>query len=351
MRIINEIKLDFDDVLIQPKRSETGSRADVNLYRTFKMLHNKKTLSGIPIIAANLDTVGTLAMAQTLNELGLYACLHKFYKPHEYVDYFKANPINRTFYTMGISDSDFEKLKYIKDEVYLDKICLDVANGYTKFFVDKVKKVRDMFPHATIMAGNVATPDMTQELIVNGADIVKIGIGPGAFCETRKVTGVGYPQLSAIIETMDVAHEMNSHICSDGGCRTSGDIAKAICAGSDFVMLGNMLSGHDECEGEWLYEQKLEHWNNGLIEPRFINTDKKRALRVYGMSSKEAMERHYGGVAEHRSPEGKCVEVPYKGPVKGTVNQILGGLRSTCSYVGTNDIKSLSKCTTFIRVS
>jgi len=347
LRIINEVKLDFDDVLICPKRSETGSRADVNLYRTFKMLHAKCTMSGIPIIAANLDTTGTIAMEKALSEQGLYTCLHKFYKPEQLISFFKQNPINQAFCTIGITDGDFEKLKYMKDETYIHRICIDAANGYTKYFVNRVQEVRKSFPKAIIMAGNVATGDMTQELLVNGADIVKIGIGPGAFCETRKVTGVGYPQLSAIIECSDVAHGCGGHVCSDGGCKTSGDIAKAFGAGADFVMLGNMLSGTDECEGLWTYEPV----HDGLPGNGYENyKDVKKSLRVYGMSSKECMDKYYGGVAEHRSPEGKSVEIQYKGPVKNIINQILGGLRSTCTYIGTDDIKSLSKCTTFVRI-
>lgn len=351
MRIINEVKLDFDDVLICPKRSETGSRADVNLNRTFKMRHAKYRgeplkVNGIPIIAANMDTVGTLAMASALAYNDMFTCLHKFYREEELVIHyqhifengqltiFEKEPISSyAFYTLGISNEDIEKLINVAKKVYIPKICLDVANGYTKYFVDKVKQIRELFPNSVLMVGNVATPDMTQELIMNGADIVKIGIGPGKVCETRKVTGVGYPQLSAIIECADVAHGMGAHICADGGCNTSGDIAKAFGAGADFVMLGTMLAGHDECEGEW------NCWANG----------DKISHKVYGMSSREAMEKHYGGVAEHRAPEGKCIEVPYKGAVSSTIKNILGGLRSACSYVGADDIKHFSKCTTFVR--
>lgn len=371
MRIEEDVKFDFHNVLIRPKRSETGSRADVNLVREFVM-RNAKTpkgdnlkIKGVPIIAANMDCVGTLAMAGALSQQKLFTCLHKFYSEKELVEFFSQvfyqGQISvyeniegsfYSFYTTGITDKDIEKLKNVAKEVYIPRICIDVANGYTKFFVDKVRQVRELFPNSIIMAGNVATGDMTQELILNGADIVKVGIGPGQVCETRKVTGVGYPQLSAIIECADVAHGVGGHICADGGCSTSGDVCKAFGGGADFVMLGTMLAGHDECEGEWQYEPNYK-WSDGTPDyptPGLSQHGvKRKALKVYGMSSREAMEKYYGGVAPHRAPEGCCIYVPYKGPVINTVNDILGGIRSACAYIGTDDIRYFSKCTTFIK--
>lgn len=354
MRIEQDVKLDFDDVLIKPKRSETGSRSEVNLLRSFKIRTGKiGGLAGVPIIASNMDTVGTFAMCKALAKHSIFTCLHKFYTEAELIEFFSRDrDAMHAFYTLGISDNDINKLLSVSKSAKIDGICIDVANGYTKYFVDKVRYIREKFPDAVILAGNVATGDMTQELLLNGADIVKVGIGPGKVCETRKVTGVGYYQLSAIIECADTAHGVGGHICADGGCATSGDICKAFGAGADFVMLGTMLAGHDECEGEWFYEPKYE-WHDGTTDYptpglRQSGTQKK-SLKVYGMSSREAMEKHYGGVAEHRAPEGCCIEVPYKGPVANTVNNILGGLRSSCSYVGTNDIKHFSKCTTFIK--
>ena len=175
---------------------------------------------------------------------------------------------------------------------------------------------------------------MTEALILAGADIVKVGIGPGSVCTTRKVAGVGYPQLSAIAECSDAAHGLNGHVKSDGGCSSPGDVSKAFAAGADFVMLGGMLAGHDESGGE-------------LIE----GDDGEEYKSFYGMSSAKAMETHYGEVAKHRAPEGKEVRVPYRGPLEVTIQSILGGLRSACSYVGARRIKDLPKCTTFIRVS
>ena len=218
--------------------------------------------------------------------------------------------------------------------IILQMICIDVANGYREVFLNFVRRVRDAFPEKIIIAGNVATREMTEALILAGADIVKVGIGPGSVCTTRKVAGVGYPQLSAISECADAAHGLNGHVMSDGGCTSPGDIAKAFAAGADFVMLGGMLAGHDESGGEMVKGE-----------------DGRDYKSFYGMSSSRAMEKHYGEVAEHRAPEGKEVRVPYKGPLEITVQSILGGLRSACSYVGARRIKDLPKCTTFIKVN
>lgn len=338
MRIEHELRLDFDDVLIRPKRSVAPSRASIDLERTcrFQTTPAATERTGVPIIAANLDTVGTMRMAAVLHELNMLTCLHKFYPLEKLIDFFTGNPArNSTFYTLGIREEDFEKLRSFvrKSEGGAGLICIDAANGYTKFFVDRVKQVRDLCPRATIMAGNVATPEMVQELLIQGrADIVKVGIGPGSVCTTRKMTGVGYPQLSAIIECADAAHGNKGHICADGGCRSPGDVAKAFGGGADFVMLGGMLAGTDECEGEWV-----------------MRDGEKVAMRFYGMSSREAQEKHLGGVKEYCAAEGRSIEVPYQGPVAEVLREVLGGLRSACAYVGADRLKDLPKCCTFIR--
>jgi GMP reductase len=235
----------------------------------------------------------------------------------------------------GTSQRDFQRLSgIINEHEEIKFICIDVANGYSEAFGDYVEEVREAWPDKTIIAGNVVTADMTQELILRGADIVKVGIGPGSVCTTRIQTGVGYPQLSAIIECSDAAHGLGAHIVADGGCTCPGDVAKAFGAGADFVMLGGMLAGTDEGGGEIISEDGYN--------PRVV---------FYGMSSDTAMDKHHGGVAEYRSSEGRTVEIPYKGAVKDTVLDLLGGLRSACSYVGAPTLKQLSKCTTFIRVN
>lgn len=335
MRIERDLKLTFDDVLIRPKRSTLISRSDVNLVREFTFRHTEETWDGVPIVAANMDTTGLFSIAEILQGHKMLTCTQKFYSTKEFSDAWEKG-VDSEFVavTCGSTDESFELLKRkMATNKGLKMICIDVANGYREVFLNFVKKVRGEFPEKIIIAGNVATREMTEALILAGADIVKVGIGPGSVCTTRKVAGVGYPQLSAISECADAAHGLNGHVMSDGGCSSPGDVAKAFAAGADFVMLGGMLAGHDESGGE-------------LIE------DSGSAYKsFYGMSSAKAMETHYGEIADHRAPEGKEVRVPYRGPLEVTVQSILGGLRSACSYVGARRIKDLPKCTTFIRVS
>jgi GMP reductase len=332
MRIDPERKLDFDDVLIRPKRSRLKSRADVDLRRTFRLPHAGGEMTGVPIIAANMDTVGTINMAKALSTHGIFTALHKYV---EQKDIKRAGLSGDfTFVTFGIDD--IERVDQIMEDMKsnsMNKICLDVANGYTEAFVDFVKRVRDHHPGKVIMAGNVATPDMTEALILAGADIVKVGIGPGSACMTRAMTGVGYPQLSSVIECADAAHGLSGLICADGGCKMPGDVAKAFAAGADFVMLGGMFAGHTEC----LSEQQLKD---------LAKNDNK--IDYYGMSSEEAMNKYAGGMAKHRASEGRVVTVDYKGDVKDTVQDILGGIRSACTYVGASRLKELSKRATFV---
>jgi len=329
MRIEEGIKLDFDDVLIRPKRSDAPSRKSVELLRTFK-LSNSRQFTCLPIIAANLDTVGTFAMSLALAKQKACCALHKFYSLDDLEYFYSRIPESVfSFYTLGIKEADLVKLTTLTARTgRLNLICIDVANGYTKYFVNKVKTVRELYPNSVLMAGNVATPEMVQELILEGVDIVKVGIGPGSHCKTRLVTGVGYPQLSAILECADAAHGLNGLVCADGGCRTPGDVAKAFGAGADFVMLGGMLAGVQECEGKWT----------------------KEGLQVYGMSSQEAQDKYSGGVPEYATSEGRCSIVPAKGPVSNVLAEITGGLRSACSYVGARSLKDFSKCCSFVRI-
>ena len=335
MHIEQELKLGFSDVLIRPKRSKLKSRKEVDIIRDFKFCHSGQKWSGVPIIAANMDHTGTLAIAEQFAEHKLMTALSKFISKDAWQDFAKQHSakLKYTFFSSGTRDQDFAHMQQTLKNVDVSFICLDVANGYSEHFSDYVKKVREHFPDKTIMAGNVVTGEMTEELILSGADIVKVGIGPGSVCTTRKQTGVGYPQLSAVIECADAAHGLKGMVCSDGGCTVPGDVAKAFGAGADFVMLGGMLSGHDECLGEVFEKNDQKH------------------MRFYGMSSEEAMEKYHGKVAEYRSSEGKSVDVPYRGPVAATILDLLGGLRSTCTYVGAERLKELSKRTTFIRVN
>ena len=330
MRIEDEIKLDFKDVLIRPKRSNLSSRKEVDLKRTFKFKHSGFEWTGVPIMASNMDGVGTLAMAEELYNHQMFTCLVKSYDMESLARTVEKIGGNYFAVSTGTSTKDFVRLSSIINEYSSVRfICIDVANGYSERFGDYVEDVREAFPDKTIIAGNVVTADMTQELILRGADIVKVGIGPGSVCTTRIQTGVGYPQLSAIIECADAAHGLGAHIIADGGCVCPGDVAKAFGAGADFVMLGGMLAGHDEGGGEI----------------------KDGKVTFYGMSSDTAMNKHSGGVAEYRSSEGRTVQVPHRGPVQNTVLDLLGGLRSSCTYVGAPTLKQLSKCTTFIRTN
>lgn len=335
-RIDSEIKLDFKDVLFRPKRSTLKSRSEVGLDRQFTFRNSGATYEGVPIMAANMDTTGTFEIAKCFAGHAMFVCIHKHYSVDEWKTFAQNNPdiLKSIAVSSGTSDNDYEKIKAIIGAIPdIRYICLDVANGYSEHFVQYVRKVRGTFPKQTIIAGNVVTGEMVEELILSGADIIKVGIGPGSVCTTRKKTGVGYPQLSAVIECADAAHGLGGHIVSDGGCTCPGDFSKAFGAGADFVMAGGMFAGHDQSGGEIVEE-------NG-----------KKFKLFYGMSSQTAMVKHSGGVANYRASEGKTVRIPYRGDLNDTIRDILGGVRSTCTYVGAGKLKELSKRTTFIRVT
>ena len=329
MRIEDDIKLDLDDVLIRPKRSTLTSRSEVVIERDFGFF------KGVPIVAANMDTTGTIEIATVLEQFKMMTCLHKHYDIEDLYDFF-FTPREHTAYSMGITDADVHKWNTLKSKLpkgNIKHVCIDVANGYTERFIEFVRSFKYENPDITIIAGNVVTGDITMQLILAGADVVKVGIGPGSVCTTRTKTGVGYPQLSAVIECADAAHGVGGRIMADGGCRSSGDVVKLLGAGADFVMLGGMFAGHEESGGETVVEE-------GAMFKTF-----------YGMSSDTAMDAYAGGVAEYRASEGKTVKIPFKGAITNTVNDILGGLRSACTYVGAKELRELSKCTTFVRVN
>uniref|UniRef100_A0A3B1JIU2 GMP reductase n=1 Tax=Astyanax mexicanus TaxID=7994 RepID=A0A3B1JIU2_ASTMX len=302
-RVDADLKLDFKDVLFRPKRSSLKSRSEVDLQRTFTFRNSKQTYNGIPIIAANMDTTGTFEMAQVLSKHTLFTAIQKHYSLEEWKTFAAEHP---------------ECLEHVA-----------ASSGSGKADLEKLCSILEAIP----LAGNVVTGEMVEELILTGADIIKVGIGPGSVCTTRIKTGVGYPQLSAVIECADSAHGLKGHIISDGGCSCPGDVSKAFGAGADFVMLGGMLAGHDQCAGD------------------VIEKDGKKFKMFYGMSSDTAMKKYVGGVAEYRASEGRTVQVPYKGDVENTIRDVLGGVRSTCTYVGAAKLKELSRRTTFIRVT
>jgi GMP reductase len=335
MKISNDIKLDFDDVLIVPQPNNINSRSEVDLSRTFYFPRVNKSLPCIPIIAANMTTVSSFKMAKELGRHRLMTALHKYYNEDELTAFFETNLAkNLCWYTVGSNKEDLDKFKRVNYNKTIDKVCIDVANGYRNTFLDTVSRLRDENPEAIIMAGNVVTPDQTESLIKAGADVVKIGIGGGAGCLTRLKTGVGYPMISAISECSEVAYDLNAFICADGGCKNPGDIAKAFGAGADFVMLGSMLAGHDEVEAKKITDST----GNSFVE-------------FYGMSSEKAMQEFNNGMAKYRTTEGRHVMLPAKGPVEKTVLDILGGLRSTLTYVGSENLKELSDMAIFVRVN
>jgi GMP reductase len=364
MRIEEDMKLDYKDVLIRPKRSTLGSRKEVDLERgfTFRNYNGDKTqyrhYRGVPIMAANMDGVGTFEMADKLAEGKIFTCLVKTYSVNELVNYFDNDMPERSEYvamSIGITDADHAKFRDVYEQTgsRLKYVCIDVANGYSERFATFVRGMRNNYPNIVIIAGNVVTGEMTEELILAGADIVKVGIGPGSVCTTRIQTGVGYPQLSAVIECADAAHGLGGHIIADGGCTCPGDVAKAFAGGADFVMLGGMLAGHDQGGGEVV----TKYYQTGEVirEDDGDQTtwkdwiERKQFVQFYGMSSDAANTKHFGGLKDYRSSEGREVLVPYRGDVAATVQDLLGGLRSTCTYAGAQRLKHLMRCTTFVR--
>lgn len=356
MRIEEDLKLDFSNVLIKPKRSTLKSRKDVDLSRTFKFKYSKLEWKGTPVIASNMDTTGTFEMARVFSRNHMMTCIHKYYELDRWTKEVPNLDFNFVCPSIGANQKDLEKFNELYYKIAQGRIkfiSLDVANGYQEYFSDFVKRFRDAYPFLTIIAGNVVTDEMTEQLIISGADIVRVGLGSGSACTTRLQTGVGYPQLSSIIECSDVSHGLGGQIISDGGCTCPGDIAKAFCAGADWVMLGGMLAGHDESGGELISEwhesdliiRDLDGASLGKLEVE------KKFKKFYGMSSETANKKYSGGLKDYRSAEGKEVKIEYRGPIEKTIQNILGGLRSTATYIGSPNLKSFSKCASFVKVN
>lgn len=359
-RIKDNIELDFCDVLFKPKRTTLNSRREADVIRQYKFKYYPQNLLSCGIMAANMATTGTFAVNDILQKHQAITCLHKHYDfrnkdNYRYINenYNKPESSHNayTFISTGLRDDKEQLFKLLGDKNFrIDKLCIDIANGYIPKLTDFVKEVRDKFPDILIMVGNIVTGDMTQDLILSGADIVKVGIGPGSVCTTRKLTGVGRPQLSAILECSDAAHGVDGIICSDGGCTCAGDVAKAFGAGADFVMLGGMFAGTDEAAGD-LIERVIETNELDSSGKSRLVQKVERYKQFYGMSSQLAQEKHFGGMACYRASEGKVVEIPYKGSVENVIQEILGGIRSNMTYIGARQLKDIPKCTTFYRVN
>ncbi len=336
MRINFDPKLNFEDVLLQPKRSTLTSRKDVDMTRKFTFRNSGKVMNFTPIFASNMDGVGTFSMAKVLQEYKMMTVITKSTTIEQWREAVgsgvRLQSVSVCTGTNKVFDEDAEDYRNMQNVLKsfpdVKMITVDVANAYHQNMVEFVARVRDEFPDKVIVAGNVVTPEMTEELIINGADVVKIGIGPGSVCTTRTMTGVGVPQFSAILECADAANGVDGHIMADGGCVHPGDIAKALGGGAHMVMIGGMLAGHDESEGE-------------------INPDTGKR-EFYGMSSDRAREIHGRRKDGYRGNEGRVVELPDRGPVKNTVEDILGGVRSACTYIGARRLKDMPKCASFV---
>lgn len=336
MRINYEAKLNFEDVLLQPKRSTLTSRKDVDMTRKFTFRNSGKVMNFTPIFASNMDGVGTFSMAKVLQEHKMMTVITKSTSVDQWRQAvgsgLRLQSVSVSVGTNKMWDPDAMDYKNMQDVLSsfpdVKMITVDVANAYHQNFVDFIKKVREEYPEKVIVAGNVVTPEMVEELIINGADMVKIGIGPGSVCTTRTMTGVGVPQFSAILECADAANGVDGHIMADGGCVYPGDIAKALGGGAHAVMIGGMLAGHEESEMQ--------------------SVDGKREF--YGMSSDRAREIHGKRKDGYRGNEGRHVALPDRGPVNDTVEDILGGIRSAATYIGARRLKDMPKCATFVRV-
>lgn len=335
-----DVKLDFDDVLLVPQRTTLESRSEVVLERNFSFYHSPRTWSGIPIVCSNMVPLTSKRMAVVLAGHKMVTALHKYYGAKELAEIISAAGSDYAWVSIGKSESDVAKVREVSDLVgSAPNIVIDVPNGYMESFVKFCSFVRRKFPESIICGGNVTTPEICEELTIHGGlDICKIQISPGSQCETRKMTGVGYGTFSCVQECSHATHGLRSSsgrvglVMSDGGCRTPGDVCKSLCGGSDWVMLGGMFAGTDECEGEWQLEGS-----------------QKMSLTFYGMSSHYAQEKHGAGKKKYRASEGKVSKVPYKGPVEDVVQEILGGVRSCGAYIGARNLKDYPKCAKFIR--
>jgi GMP reductase len=364
-KIINDNKLDFDDVLIVPQRSTLTSRSDIQLERTFQFYHSPRTWTGIPIICSNMGFC-SFELAKSLADNKMVACLHKYHSVDLLVDFFNDNPhlVDYVWISIGYKKTDFDNLLSFYEKTKIQpNICIDVPNGHMDVFIKYCKKVREHFPESIIIAGNVTNTSSTQELLIyGGIDIVKVGVGGGSACLTRFVTGCGYPQLSTCLDNSYVAHGLDSGpkklglICSDGGHKHSGDVCKALCAGSDFVMLGGYFAGTDECSGEWKLEYEAnkagiasEFWQPH--DPGYPTKTRKTEFSYYGMSTHHAQELYEHNKKDYRASEGTKITVKAKGPIKNLVQELLGGIRSCCCYIGSKSIKNMHKCGQFCKVN
>jgi len=363
MIIEPELKLDFDDVLIIPQRSTLTSRSEIIVERTFKFYHSPRVWSGVPIICSNMS-FASFEMSNALINHKMITCLHKYHDIDSLCNYYssdnKENKVNYAWVSIGYKNSDLNNLIQFKSITNIQpNICIDVPNGHMDVFFKYCRKVRENFPQSIIMAGNVTNKSSTQELLIHGGvDIVKCGIGGGSACTTRFITGCGVPQLSCCIDNAYIAHGLSNGdkklglICSDGGHKNSGDVCKALCAGSDFVMLGGYFAGSEECKGDWDYEYKMRSGGWQPFDPGGENVEKRKTkFTYYGMSTHHSQNIFEGTTKDYRASEGTRITTKYKGSVSSIIQELLGGVRSCCCYIGADTIKNMSRCAQFGRVS
>ncbi len=351
MKIYEQTELDFKDVLIKPKRSFINSRSEVDVLREYKFKWCPRRITGTGVMVSNMATVGTFQIAKHMMAQKMFCCLHKHYSANELIDFITSNDCrDYVFLSMGLRAADVDTIDTVLTQCP-DKcrnICLDVPNAYIPRVKEMVIRMRKKYPDILLMVGNAVTAELVEDLILSGADIVKCGIGSGSACITRRVTGVGRPQLSTIFECADVAHGIGGMICSDGGVVHIGDLCKAFGAGADFVMMGGFYAGCPQAAGDII----TKRYQTSEIDENGAPVFETRQFKVfYGMSSEYAQNKHYCGMPNYRASEGRVVEIPLKESIEKINQDILGGLRSCMTYIGARRLKDISKCTTFYRVN
>ena len=359
MQIIDSVQLDFSDVLIKPRRSSIDSRSKVDITRNYKFKWCPYTIKGTGIMQANMGTIGNFDVSKKMLDNGLFACLHKYHNVEDLIEFYTDlidrgdDTWMRCLLAIGLRDNGIEKLRTLNEKLGVQVgIKFDVPNGYIPQVKEKVINLRKEFPDMFIMVGNVVTGDITEDLILSGADCVAVGIGPGGQCLTREQTGCGRPQLSAIIECADAAHQVGGMVCGDGGITCPGDLGKAFGAGADFIMIGSMFAGTLEADGDiiskWIFNGEYEPAADGSgFEPHL---ELKEFKQFYGMSSTLAQEKFGNGKPKYRASEGRVTIVPYVGSIDGVIEELLGGLRSTMTFLGAWKLKNIPKQCTFYKV-
>lgn len=332
------LALAYDDVLLVPRRSAVGSRQEVNLATRL----SRRLDLGIPVVAANMDTVCEWEMAVAMAQMGGVGIIHRFLPVEEHAGQIeKAKEAGANLLVgaaMGVGDDLTQRAKTCV-AAGADILVLDIAHGHAEHALGAVKVLKHEFPEVDLIAGNIATGQGAIDLVEAGADAVKVGVGPGGVCTTRVVTGVGVPQVSALYDV--VKSGVEAPIIADGGIRAGGDIAKALALGADSVMIGSILAGTRESPGE------VEETSTGPVK------------RVRGMASLEAavlraarrgaeLEDEY---FEHRSPEGIERRVPYRGTAEEVVRSLMGGVRSAMSYLGAADLETFRRNARFVRTT